>query len=158
MENKAKWLVRYANEHALIESTLCLNLRVQSHESVQRANLKDLSTCSGASVWSVLGLIWWRGMWVGAPSLQRGAICLSPKPFSDSLCQSPLHCPQPTNPHVNITPTGHYEVWIRSVDLSVWKMILRKTDRQWYTPHTRLPSQNYMKLEQPAYISQMANA
>ena len=24
---------------------------------------------------------------------------------------------QPTNPHVDITPTGHYEVWIRSVDL-----------------------------------------
>jgi hypothetical protein len=24
---------------------------------------------------------------------------------------------QPTNPHVNITPTGHYEVWIRTVDL-----------------------------------------
>jgi len=25
---------------------------------------------------------------------------------------------QPTNPHVNITPTGHYEVWIRTVDLA----------------------------------------
>jgi hypothetical protein len=24
---------------------------------------------------------------------------------------------QPTNPHVDITPTGHYEVWIRKVDL-----------------------------------------
>jgi hypothetical protein len=24
---------------------------------------------------------------------------------------------QPTNPHVNITPTGHYKVWIRTVDL-----------------------------------------
>jgi len=23
----------------------------------------------------------------------------------------------PTNPHVDITPTGHYEVWIRTVDL-----------------------------------------
>ena len=23
---------------------------------------------------------------------------------------------QPTNPHVDITPTGHYEVWIRTVD------------------------------------------
>ena len=23
---------------------------------------------------------------------------------------------QPTNPHVGITPTGHYEVWIRTVD------------------------------------------
>jgi len=24
---------------------------------------------------------------------------------------------QPTNPHVDITPTGHYRVWIRTVDL-----------------------------------------
>ena len=24
---------------------------------------------------------------------------------------------QPTYPHVNITPTGHYKVWIRTVDL-----------------------------------------
>ena len=24
---------------------------------------------------------------------------------------------QPTNPHVDITPSGHYEVWIRTVDL-----------------------------------------
>jgi len=24
---------------------------------------------------------------------------------------------QPTNPHVDITPTGHYEVWIRTLDL-----------------------------------------
>jgi hypothetical protein len=49
---------------------------------------------------------------------------------------------QPTNPHVDITPTGHYEVWIRTVDLVrlkddiAQKIVTDKRHTQGFPPKT----------------------
>jgi hypothetical protein len=65
---------------------------------------------------------------------------------------------QPTNPHVDIIPTGHYEVWIRTVDLVSLKDDIAQNIYPLINATHKASLPNCIKLERPAYISQMANA